>query len=82
MKHELKCWPEYFTEMIYGRKKFDVRKNDRNFQRGDTLHQREWDPQTETYTGAIFETKVEYVLQGGQFGIELGYCVMSLGEIE
>ena len=78
MKHELKCWPEYFREMLYDRRKFEVRKNDRNFKCGDTLHLREWDPQIETYTGVELGVKVDYILQGGQFGIEPGYCVMSI----
>lgn len=37
MIHELKILPEYFNEIMYGRKKFEVRFNDRNFKVGDTL---------------------------------------------
>jgi ASC-1-like (ASCH) protein len=34
-----------------GRKTFEHRVNDRNYKPGDTLLLREWDPETETYTG-------------------------------
>lgn len=44
MKHELKCWPEYFHALVLGAKPFEVRKNDRDFKRGDTLVIQEFFP--------------------------------------
>jgi len=35
--HELKCWPTYFDAVARGEKTFEVRKNDRFFQQGDTV---------------------------------------------
>ena len=43
MKHELKILPEYFKPVKDGIKNFEIRKNDRNFQVGDTLILKEWD---------------------------------------
>jgi len=37
MIHELKTWPEYFEEILTGKKTFEVRKNDRDYKVGDTL---------------------------------------------
>ena len=37
MIHELKIWNEYFEEVFMGYKTFEVRKNDRDFKKGDTL---------------------------------------------
>jgi ASC-1-like (ASCH) protein len=78
MTHELKCWPEYFDAIYIGEKKFEVRKNDRNYQVGDSLYLQEWSPQFQSYTGRMLVLQVTYILQGGQFGIEEGYVVMSI----
>ena len=43
MRHELKCWPEFFQAILDGRMKFQLRRNDRAFQVGDQLLLREWD---------------------------------------
>jgi hypothetical protein len=79
-EHELKTWPEFFQAIERGDKTFEARKNDRGFQRGDTLHLREWDPNrvaiNRGYTGNAFTVKVTYVLSG--FGIEPGYVVMGI----
>lgn len=76
--HELKCWPEYYVPLKNGFKSFEVRKNDRKFKVGDSLVLREWDPEISQYTGRQVFKSVTYILEGGQLGIEEGYCVMSL----
>lgn len=76
--HELKTWKEYFHEVLVGRKTFEVRKNDRDFKKGDTLILKEWDNEKQEYTGRQTARGVSYVLHGGQFGIEDGYVVMSI----
>ncbi len=37
MKHKLKIQPNYFSNLIVGRKKAEIRYNDRDFQLGDTI---------------------------------------------
>lgn len=78
MTHELKTWNEYFEEVFMGRKTFEVRKSDRHFEKGDILILKEWNPKTETYTGRQLARRVTYILEGGKFGIEYGYVVMSI----
>lgn len=81
MRHELKVWKQYFAMLFCGSKKFEVRKNDRNYKLGDELILREWDEIKEEYTGRMLHRRVNYILEGGQFGIEKGYVVMSLSKI-
>ena len=44
MKHELKTWPNEFQAIWDGKKAFEVRPNDRNYQVQDSLLLREWVP--------------------------------------
>jgi hypothetical protein len=80
--HELKTWTDYFRLVQSGSKTFEVRKNDRGFESGDILHLKEWRNTSEEYTGNECFCKVGYVLKGGSFGIEDGYCVMSIRLID
>jgi hypothetical protein len=59
--HKLKCWPTYFSEAIAKRKPFEIRKDDRGFLYGDTLHLREWSPTDGRYTGRECKFKVTAV---------------------
>jgi ASC-1-like (ASCH) protein len=81
MNHELKTWSEYFIAILSGEKKFEVRKNDRDYKVGDTLILKEWNCGLAEYTGAVLEVKVKYILYGGQFGINEDFCVMSIEKI-
>lgn len=78
MQHAIKCWPQFFKLVIDGLKPFEVRKDDRNYQTGDILLLCEYEPESEHYTGRSVICHVLFVLKGGQFGIEPGYCVIGL----
>lgn len=75
MIHELKTWPIYFSATASGVKTFEIRKDDRNFQIGDSLKLREWNPETKTYTGREMSVKVSY-----RTDYIPGYTVMSISE--
>lgn len=84
--HELKCAPDPYRELDRGRKLFEYRKNDRNFQVGDVLDLREFarkdivdTPEGALYTGARTRRLVTYILRGPAFGVPEGYAVLSLG---
>jgi hypothetical protein len=81
MLHRLKTVQPYFDAVWRGDKTFEVRKNDRDFHRNEHLLLQEYDPsrpEEEAYSGARIIAEITYVLQGGQFGIEEGHCVLGL----
>lgn len=80
MKHKLKIWKEHFVKVKWGHKKFELRKNDRNFQEGDLLILQEYDLETDTYSGREITVEVTSILEDFQ-GIEKGYCIMSIVQI-
>ena len=61
--HELKTIRPYYQFVNEGKKTFEIRKNDRNFQFGDILHLREYNPDMETYTGNECLVKVGWILR-------------------
>ena len=76
--HDLKCWPKFFQDVYDGKKRFEIRNNDRNFQPGDLVVLREWDFEKGDYTGRRYWAQIGYVLQGPGFGLIDGYCVFDL----
>lgn len=85
--HYLKTWPAYFDAIAKGEKNFEVRRDDRGFQRGDTVILWRFDPDgvevlQEPALAEQLHFRIGWILTGGQFGIEPGYVVMSLRPIE
>lgn len=81
--HWLKTWPQYFQAMANGTKRFELRKDDREFEVNDKLRLREWDPDTKEYTGQEVTVSITYILEGEQawkFGLDEGYVLMSTGD--
>lgn len=91
MIHELKTWPAYFQRVLDGSKTFEIRRNDRGYQAGDTLYLLEYDPtgdhdrcedkncRNRRYTGREATRLVGFVAAGELFGLDLGeHVVMSL----
>ena len=82
MKHKLKTLQPFFEAVRLGKKRFEVRKNDRGYEEGDTLELIECREQDSEPTGRAITCVVDYVLDGGRFGVETGYVVMSICAIE
>ena len=79
IEHDLKCWPEPFELIRSGFKPWEFRRNDRDYQEGDTLMLREWCPKTQSYLGRAVTRRVILVFRGG-FEIPEGYVIMTLVE--
>ena len=64
--HDLKTLPPYFEKVVAGEKTFEIRKDDRSYQRGDILLLREYDPEVgytdaRHYTGREIKVRVTYI---------------------
>jgi hypothetical protein len=77
--HTLKIDPDLFVDVCTEKKTAEVRKDDRNFMVGDTLVIYPFDRKSVAITGANFVHRVvTHKVQGGQYGIEDGYCLLSM----
>lgn len=79
MIHDLKTWPEHFRDVRAGIKTAELRLNDRNYQPGDVLVLREYDPRADEYTGEVESRTVTHVLAGEQW-LQLGMVMLSMSE--
>jgi hypothetical protein len=61
MIHELKSWVGLFEPIMKGEKTHDFRVLDRDFQVGDSLRLREYEPTTKKYTGREVTVDVTYI---------------------
>lgn len=77
MIHALKTLPEYFEAVIKGEKLFEVRKNDRNYQRGDLLALNEYDKKGKAYTGRSCLVYVDYILNDEKYCKPM-FVIMSI----
>lgn len=77
--HELKILPEYYNAQVEGKKNFEIRKNDRNYQIGDWIALKEYDPQTKEFTGQSFVAEITYITNYQQ---KDGYVVLGTKHIE
>lgn len=85
--HHLKTWPEPYQAVADGRKRHEVRVDDRGFAVGDELVLKEWDPTPSYlsqvgYTGRELRARVLYLTSAGSWGLPANRCVMSIEVIE
>lgn len=92
-EHVLKTTPDMWRAVQSGEKNFEVRRDDRGFQRGDilVLHRLSVDTfgnVSSTYVDyrdkrpVELRRKIKWILTGGQLGVEPGYVVMALGDVD
>lgn len=72
--HDIKCAAMYFEDKLSGIKLFELRKNDRDYKVGDTLHEMEY--QDGEYTGRDLYEEVIYMLED-YAGLTEGYCILG-----
>ena len=79
--HTVKLWPDSFRAQLRGECSFDLRLNDRMYQKGDALTQQEFvptpgDPRTGRYTGRSITREILFVVNG--YGLQPGYVCLQL----
>lgn len=80
--HDLKTWTEHYQNVIRGLKPWEIRLNDRDYKVGDILNLKEYFPNLNEFSGESTLFEVTHILHGGQFGIEKGFCIMSIKPFE
>lgn len=80
--HILKLREEFCADVVAGRKTFEVRENDRGFQRGDTVSFKCVDKTGINLVHSINDKfyEITYVLSG--WGIKENYVVFGIREME
>lgn len=76
MIHRVKIKQEYAEAYYNGLKPWEVRKNDRNYKVGDTIEFQIIE------SGNKYQREIIYIFEGGVYGIQEGYCVMTLSVYE
>jgi hypothetical protein len=77
--HELKTWPRFYAGIADGSKTAEVRSTrDRYFDVGDVLVLREWDPDTQLYTGRSVRRIITRIELLGELDAAMnGYALLS-----
>lgn len=79
MTHAVKTWKEYYVFQEKGDKLFELRKDDRPYEVGDTFLSQEYDQQKSRYTGKEQAYVITYILRYAEmFGLKQGYCILQL----
>lgn len=73
--HEIKLAASYYGDVVSGRKRFELRKNDRKYKVGDGLRLLEY--KDGKFTGRVIETDIVYILEEHS-GLEEGYCILGM----
>lgn len=74
--HYLKTETQYYQDIERGLKKFEFRKNDRDFKKHDILHLQE--SVNGILTGReLPPLEIQYILYGGEFGLPKDYCIIN-----
>ena len=82
MKHILKVDRKYWPALCDGRKTFEIRFNDRDFQAEDTLEMYPIDPAApEVPLGPLATWRITYVATFPA-GLRDGYVVLGISEME
>ena len=73
--HDIKIAASYYDDVTSGRKRFELRKNDRGYKVGDSLKMLEFEDGK--HTGRTIDADIIYMLED-YTGLEEGYCILGI----
>ena len=77
MIHELKILPQYYFDIKHGVKKFELRKNDRDYKVGDIVVLKPWDGEM-FLDLEPFAKRIKYILKDcPEYGLMDGYAILG-----
>lgn len=83
--HELKSWPESFHSIKNGRKRAELREDDRAFKEGDFLHLMEYEPTMREPTGEDVVVRIIHIQRCSYEPLEKlpeGWVLLSIRLLE
>jgi len=88
--HELKILDKYAAEVALGRKRFELRKDDRGYEVGDLIHFNviadKPDPTLDACVFTLMNSgnlyRITYILRDvPQYGLAEGYCIFGIEKL-
>lgn len=78
IKHIKKIQPEYFYDILLHNKRFELRKNDCNYQVGDRVKLVLFCGNTPAICNNYITVKITYILKDvPQYGLDKDYCIFG-----
>lgn len=81
-QHKLKSVNPFFEAVWNRKKKFEFRKNDRNYEIGDYVCLKEYDAEKEQYLGREILMVITYIMHDHEGKIDGEYCIFSFNIIQ
>lgn len=78
INHVKKIQSEYFWDILNNNKRFEIRKNDCNYQVGDIVKLVEYNSDKQVETNSYIVVKITYILKDiPQYGLDKDYCIFG-----
>ena len=73
--HDIKIAATYYDDVVSGKKRFELRKNDRGYKAGESLNMLEF--KDGKFTGRTINADITYMLED-YTGLAEGYCILGI----
>lgn len=78
INHVKKIQSKYFWDILNNNKRFEIRKNDCNYQVGDIVKFVEYNGDKQVETNSYIVVKITYILKDiPEYGLDKDYCIFG-----